>query len=48
MPVVYTGIIPDTFTAGAEVTVEGHLESSGVFQANTIFANCPSKYEAED
>lgn len=47
LPVVYTGVIPDTFMAGAEVVVEGYLESSGVFQANLILAKCPSKYVAE-
>ena len=47
LPVVYQGIIPDTFKDDAEVVVEGnyHIEE-GVFHANVLLAKCPSKYEA--
>lgn len=44
LPVVYQGVVPDSFKPGADVVIEGHLNSSGVFQANTLMAKCPSKY----
>ena len=47
LPVRYLGIdVPDMFKDGAEVVVEGHLES-GVFLADRVMAKCPSKYEAK-
>lgn len=47
IPVVYSGIIPDTFKDNAEVVVEGIYDpSSPTFTANTLLAKCPSKYEA--
>ncbi len=46
IPVVYQGVVPDTFKAGTDVVVEGSLGSNGVFQAKTIMTKCPSKYEA--
>ncbi|MCL5256198.1 MAG: cytochrome c maturation protein CcmE [Chloroflexi bacterium] len=45
MPVIYKGIVPDTFKGGADVVVEGKLDSQGVFQAHTLLSKCPSKYE---
>ncbi len=47
LPVVYQGVVPDTFKVGNEVAVEGYLNSDGVFQANTILTKCPSKYVPE-
>lgn len=44
LPVAYNGVVPDTFKAGSDIVVEGHLNSEGVFQANTILTKCPSKY----
>ena len=44
LPVVYQGVVPDTFKVGNEVVVEGYLDSAGIFRANTILAKCPSKY----
>lgn len=46
LPVRYHGIIPDTFVDGADVVVEGALASDGTFEAKTLLAKCPSKYEA--
>jgi len=45
LPIVYKGVVPDTFKEGADVVVEGKLTSNGVFEAKTLFAKCPSKYE---
>ena len=39
---------PDTFVDGSEVVVEGTLDPDGVFQAHTLLAKCPSKYESSD
>lgn len=45
MPVVYKGIVPDAFKAGAQVVVEGTY-ANGMFQASTVLAKCPSKFQA--
>ena len=45
MPVVYKGVVPDTVRAGTQIVVEGHY-TSGVFQATTLLAKCPSKFQA--
>ncbi len=47
LPVIYQGIIPDTFKDNAEVLVEGmYRPEEGMFYANVLLAKCPSKYEA--
>ena len=48
LPVIYTSLeTPDLFKDGAEVVVEGRLESEGgVFHASNLLAKCPSKFEA--
>lgn len=43
----YSGVIPDTFEAGAEVIVEGGMSVDG-FQAKSLMTKCPSKYEKEN
>ncbi len=48
LPVVYEGVIPDTFKVGNEVVVEGYLDSAGIFRANTILTKCPSRYVPEE
>jgi len=45
LPVVYKGVLPDTFKNGVEVVVEGTYASNGVFKAVTLLTKCPSKYE---
>ncbi len=43
----YQGIdVPDLFADGAEVVVEGRVDS-GRFLAERVMAKCPSKYEAK-
>ncbi|MBQ3059038.1 MAG: cytochrome c maturation protein CcmE [Desulfovibrio sp.] len=44
----YTGIVPDTFKAGAEVIVEGGMRPEGHFAAKTLMTKCPSKYQKEN
>ncbi len=44
-PVVYRGIIPDTFTDSVDVVVEGRLDDQGTFQATVLLAKCASRYE---
>src|SRR5207248_10426856 len=46
LPVTYTGIVPDIFRPGVEVVVEGHYTGQGPFQAQTLLAKCPSKFQA--
>jgi len=46
LPVVYSGIVPDIFRPGIQVVVEGHYSGQGPFQAQTLLAKCPSKFQA--
>jgi cytochrome c-type biogenesis protein CcmE len=46
LPVVYRKEVPDTFLDDSEVVVEGGMRD-GTFEAQTLFAKCPSKYESE-
>lgn len=46
--VLYTGMVPDTFKAGAEVIVEGSMNPDGKFSAKTLMTKCPSKYKKEN
>ena len=48
LPVVYQGIVPDTFRVESDVVIEGCLNSAGVFQASSILTKCPSKYEPKN
>jgi cytochrome c-type biogenesis protein CcmE len=47
VPIVYRGSAPDTLTDDAEAVAEGTLAADGVFYADTLFAKCPSKFEAK-
>ena len=47
-PVVYTGVVPDTFRDDSEVVLEGGYGRDGTFSAHTLYAKCPSKYESEE
>lgn len=44
LPVVFKGVVPDSFKPDAEVVLEGKLSDQGVFEATTLLAKCPSKY----
>jgi cytochrome c-type biogenesis protein CcmE len=48
LPVTYNGVVPDIFAPGIQVVVEGHYAGpdSGPFQAQTLLAKCPSKFQA--
>jgi cytochrome c-type biogenesis protein CcmE len=46
VPVAYRGIMPDMFSEGREVVVEGRYHE-GALAARQIMTSCPSKYEAE-
>jgi cytochrome c-type biogenesis protein CcmE len=46
LPVTYTGVVPDIFQAGIQVVVEGHYSGHGPFQAQTLLAKCPSKFQS--
>lgn len=45
IPVMYRGVIPDTFTDSVDVVVEGRYNRSGTFVATTLLAKCASRYE---
>ncbi|GAC1359773.1 MAG: cytochrome c maturation protein CcmE [Ktedonobacteraceae bacterium] len=46
LPVIYSGIVPDIFRAGIQVVVEGKYSGQGAFQAQTLLAKCPSKFQS--
>ncbi len=49
LDVVYQGLLPDTFKEGSEVVIEGRWDPVGQhFEATTVLAKCPSKYEGAD
>jgi cytochrome c-type biogenesis protein CcmE len=45
-------VVPDTFrdvpTMDVGVTVEGELQTDATFEASSVLAKCPSKYEMQD
>lgn len=45
VPIAYEGTVPDIFKAGIQVVVEGTMDDAGTFQAETLLAKCPSKYQ---
>ena len=46
LAVVYSGVVPDIFQPGIQVVVEGHYTGKDPFQAQTLLAKCPSKFQA--
>ena len=46
LPVSYEGSLPDAFEDGADVVLQGEMAPSGTFEASSLLAKCPSKYEA--
>lgn len=48
LQVRYAKELPDTFKDGSEVLVEGQYTEDGYFDAKTLMAKCPSKYETDD
>ena len=47
VPVVYNKTVPDVFGDDVEVVVEGAVSPGGQFQAHTLLAKCPSKFESK-
>lgn len=45
IPVAYAGTVPDIFREGIQVVVEGRMGADGTFEAETLLAKCPSKYQ---
>lgn len=48
LPVRYTGVVPDIFAEGRQVVVEGGISRDGAFDATTLLAKCPTKYNPAD
>lgn len=46
--VEYEGIIPDIFADDVEAVVEGEYAKNDIFEADTLLAKCPTKYESTD
>jgi cytochrome c-type biogenesis protein CcmE len=47
VPVRYTGLLPDMFSEGRDVVVEGDPTQAEVFEASEVLTACPSKYAPE-
>lgn len=45
LPIVYRGILPDTFKEGISVLVEGKMQGDGSFYASNVLTKCASKYD---
>ncbi|MBA2362244.1 MAG: cytochrome c maturation protein CcmE [Chloroflexia bacterium] len=45
--VTYGGVVPDIFKDNVEVVLEGSYGSDQVFNADTLLAKCPSKFESD-
>jgi cytochrome c-type biogenesis protein CcmE len=45
-PVKFQGPLPETFTEGVDVVVEGQYTRDGVFLATNVITKCGSRYEA--
>jgi len=48
LPVTYSGVVPDIFSEGRQVVVEGTLGRDGTFAATILLAKCPTKYNPGD
>lgn len=48
LSVYHHGVIPDNFSDGIIVILKGFLQEDGIFNAEKIQTQCPSKYESED
>jgi cytochrome c-type biogenesis protein CcmE len=48
LPVRYSGVVPDIFAEGRQVVVEGRVGRDGTFDATTLLAKCPTKYNPAD
>jgi cytochrome c-type biogenesis protein CcmE len=50
MRISYSGVVPDIFRPGIQVVVEGHYQGlvggKATFQAQTLLAKCPSKFQS--
>jgi cytochrome c-type biogenesis protein CcmE len=47
LAVHYNGILPDMFSEGRDVIVEGPSTGGETFVATTVLTSCPSKYKPE-
>jgi cytochrome c-type biogenesis protein CcmE len=45
LTVTYAGPVPDAFAQAEGVVVEGTYSPEGIFLAETLIVQCPSKYE---
>ncbi|HBD37773.1 MAG TPA: cytochrome c biogenesis protein CcmE, partial [Cupriavidus sp.] len=44
IPVTYSGILPDLFSEGKGVVVQGRLDSAGLFRAEEVLAKHDENY----
>ena len=44
IPVIYSGILPDLFSEGKGVVVQGRLDSTGLFRAEEVLAKHDENY----
>ena len=48
LPVVYRGVVPQTFGEAREVVIEGEYKPPGMFEASNILTRCSAKYVPEN
>ncbi len=47
LPVIYEGPVPDAFAQSDTVVAEGAYLAEGIFVADTLVVQCPSRYEGQ-
>jgi cytochrome c-type biogenesis protein CcmE len=47
MQVIYEGVKPDLMKGEAQAIMDGHVDSSGIFHADTLLMKCPTRYESQ-
>lgn len=47
IPVLYTGVVPDTFKDGVQVVVDGVYSDDGRVVSDSMVTKCPTKFSEE-
>ncbi|MFC1920138.1 cytochrome c maturation protein CcmE [Chloroflexota bacterium] len=48
LSIIYHGTRPDGLTADTDIVAEGKYQLDGIFHADSLILQCPSKYEIEE
>lgn len=47
IPVLYTGVVPDTFKEGVQVVIDGTYEGGAGVRSDSMVTKCPTKFSEE-